>query len=378
MRKGGKVSRKGRKPKPKPKPKARKITTTKQTATGKNISQFRGTGAQVNVNIKNPISRARDQLNQAQSAGLSSVLPTILASQQASEGRMETLMRQRDTVQQHMQHAQAQRANAVATGHALAAEDAERVRVRRAAENRALESQQRKLQEDILQVQQPATETRELAGQRVVSPTERPPVPKPQLSAEALRQKRIRALGSSMLTSASEGLTSDAVSTKPLTKRKGGLFSPSSSGTEGSRSPSALDEQVFASKMGRGVRKAIEKSYGGQTKLPEKYKTDPAWYTGQHAQLLEGRVGRLAPGRLAPFEPPTGALVLGSGGVPRPTAPSRSDLQKRMRKETTEELRTKLVAHKEALGGRLAPSQRRIRENRVSRIEAEIKKRGQK
>ena len=311
MRKGGKVSRK---------PKARKITTTKQTATGKNISQFRGTGAQVNVNIKNPISRARaniknpisrarDQLNQAQSAGLSSVLPTILASQQASESRMETLMRQRDTVQQHMQHAQAQRASAIGTGHALAAEDADRVRIRRAAENRALESQQRKLQEDILQVQQPATETRELAGQRVVSPTERPPVPKPQLSAEALRQKRIRALGSSMLTSASEGFTSDAVSTKPL----------------------------------------------------------------------EGRVGRLAPGRLAPFEPPTGALVLESGrSVARPTAPSRSDLQKRMRKETTEELRTKLAAHKEALGGTLAPSQRRIKENRVSRIEAEIKKRGQK
>ena len=49
-----------------------------------------------------------------------------------------------------------------------------------------------------------------------------------------------------------------------------------------------------------------------------------------------------------------------------------------MRKETTEELRTKLAAHKEALGGTLAPSQRRIKENRVSRIEAEIKKRGQK
>jgi hypothetical protein len=292
LKKGGRISR--RKTKVKTKIKVKK--TTKQTARGKNISQFKGTGAQVIVNVKNPISRAREQLQQSQSAGLSSVLPTILASQQASEGRMEQLIRQRDTVQQHMQHAQAQRANAVGTGHALAAEDADRVKVRRAAENRALEAQQRKLQEDILQVQQPATESRELASKQ--------PPPQPQLSAEALRQQRIRKLGSGMLSTASEGLTSEEVSTRPPPMRK-------------------------------PLRSSSSES-----------------------------------------DAPTASLLLASGGaVPRPAAPSREDLQKRMRKETTEELRAKLVAHKEALGGRLAPSQRRIKEGRVSRIEAEIKKR---
>ena len=174
LKRGGKI--KTRKPRKPTKTVKRKVTTTRQTAVGKKIAQFKGTGAQVVLNIKNPITRGREVYNQAAASQVSSVLPTLLASQQQSEGRMEALFRQRMNVEEHERHANAVRAAAVGRGDSLAAEDAARVQRNRANERRNIEAAQRKAQEDLLQVVgPPATETREL-GQ------------------EELRIKRLRAL----------------------------------------------------------------------------------------------------------------------------------------------------------------------------------------
>jgi len=160
MKRGGKVKGKGKAPKI---VKKRKATTVKQTARGKKIAQFKGTGAQVIVNVKNPQSRGRDQLQQSEASNLTSILPSVMASQQQSESRIEQLIRQRDTNANHIQHVEGRRAGLAVGGNALAVGDLGRERSRLAAERRGLDSAIRKHQEDVMSAAAPtAATTREL------------------------------------------------------------------------------------------------------------------------------------------------------------------------------------------------------------------------
>lgn len=167
LKRGGKVIKKRRVVR------KRTTKTVTQVAKGKKIAQFKGTGAQVIVNVPNPKSQARQLLNESQARGLSSILPSVMAAQMQSQTRMEQLMDSRFRNEQHIGHAEAVRASAVAAGSQLAAEDAGIRLSGLAAENRRVAAQQRRLQEQVAELPM-VEETRSLLGTPHPTPASTP------------------------------------------------------------------------------------------------------------------------------------------------------------------------------------------------------------